>query len=327
MSAEASVEDRARQEAADWFARLNSRTITTDALREFRDWRADPDHARAYAELEALWKAAGKLNADPDIQALTEAALRTGRGRRFGLPRGPASIVIVAALAGGALLLTAGLIAAASGRTYTSGLGEQRIVRLDDGSRVRLDTDTKLTVRFDKQGRHIVLARGQAFFEVAHDVRRPFTVRADGAEVRALGTRFDVRRDAGLVRVTLVEGKVAVRGPQGQAWTLTPGQQLKVTQRPSPSPTPTAPVRIDVAAATSWTTGRLTFQATPLSAAIAEVNRYGPDKIVLDADRLSQRPVSGAFDAGDSQAFAQAVAELCDLQVSQSPKGEIRLHD
>lgn len=330
MSEHASADDRARLEAAEWFARLNSRTVSTASLHEFRAWRVNPDNASAYAEQEALWKAAGRLQDDPEIGAAVQAALdQSSKRRRLGdwLTAVPTSLkfATLAAFGLGAVLAVWGVVATQAGQTYRSGVGEQRIVRLEDGSQVRLDTDTTLRVRLTPGARRIELDHGQAFFDVAHDPTRPFTVRADGAEVRAIGTRFDVRRDGASVQVTLVEGKVQVRQAQGdRRWTMVPGDQLRVGQR-EPTVTPPQVRQIDAVAATSWTTGRLTFRATPLSAAIAEVNRYGHKKIALEAADLAQRPVSGAFESGDTEAFATAVADLCGLQIDRRGDGEIVL--
>ena len=329
MSAQASADDRARQEAADWFARLNTKTITTAELRAFRAWRGNAANAGAYADVEAVWKAAGALRDDPEIGAAVRSALTQTppRGRlrdwlRAVPPSGKVSALVAVGL--GAVLVASGVVVSQAGQTYRSGLGEQRIVRLADGSQVRLDTNTQLTVRFAKTARQIELSRGQAFFDVAHDPARPFTVRADGAEVRAVGTRFDVRRDAGSVQVTLVEGRVQVRQAEGGgAWTMDPGQQLRLGAKPTT--TPPQVKRIDAAAATSWTNGRLTFHATPLAAAIAEVNRYGRQKVTLEAADLSDHAVSGAFDTGNTDAFVAAVSDLYGLQVDRRPDGQIVL--
>lgn len=321
MSAQASADDRARLEAAEWFARLNSRTITTAALMDFREWRAEAGNAAAWAEQDAVWKAAAKLQNDPEIGAAVEAALnrpskRAGPFAWLTSPPPPIRLAVFAGLGACALIAAWSLASARIGETYRSGLGEQRIVRLEDGSQVRLDTDTLLRVHLDKASRRLELVRGQAFFDVAHDASRPFTVRADGTEVRALGTRFDVRRDAGEVRITLVEGKVAVRKARGDGrWTMTPGEQLRVSE--AAGPIEPSIERIDTAAATSWTIGRLTFRATPLTQAIAEVNRYDRRKISLEAGDLGARPINGEFESGDTEAFVAAVADLMGLEIDR----------
>jgi transmembrane sensor len=308
-------------EAADWFARQSRLSITTDELYEFRDWRRDPENAAAYASVEATWEATGGLAGRPAIQAATEAALqkRPARGAA------PAPAVRARWLYG---ILAAGLVVAVSAgfafqrpATFKTRVGEQRVVTLTDGSLVRLNTDSKLVVRYRRNERRVELIRGEAFFEAAHDAARPFVVVADGASVRALGTKFDVRRDADLVRVTLLEGRVQVaKAGQARGATLAPDQQLTVT------PQGISPIRSTVAAETvGWTSGRLIFHETPLDEAVAEVNRYSDKKIVLDGPTaVTRQPVSGAFDVGNTQDFVSAVEGGFDLQ-STTVEGVVHL--
>ena len=94
--------------------------------------------------------------------------------------------------------------------TFTTGVGEQWVVQLADGSSVRLDTDSRVRVRFSDGQRLVDLERGQAMFSVAHDAQRPFVVAAGDARVTAIGTVFDVQRQSAGVSVTLVSGAVDV---------------------------------------------------------------------------------------------------------------------
>jgi transmembrane sensor len=308
--------ERARHEAAEWFARLTSRTVAAADLHAFRAWRQAPENAAAYQEVEAVWKASGKLAHDPDIRAaLAEALARRQPKLSFdfsGLRESPRLRTwLLAGLAGAALIL-AGLYVQDGRQTYVAGIGEQRLITLDDGSRLRLDAATRLRVRYSGQTRQVDLDRGRAFFEVAHDGERPFVVRAGDLQVRALGTRFDVARQERGARVTLVDGRVqVVRG--ASAWTLAPDQQLAVTPRSAPRPR-----SVDAHEATSWTEGRLTFEATPLAEALAEVNRYSRHTVRLEAAAdLAATPISGVFDSGDTEAFVAAVADLYGLQAER----------
>jgi transmembrane sensor len=311
---------REQAEAADWFARLGHRSVTTQTIRDFQDWRDNPNHDAAYAEVEAFWEANGERAADPEIMRMTEEALsrRNGfrlpawlRGRRIGLSLALASI----AAAAGTLLAVNQM-----SPSYSTEPTEQRVIRLADGSRVHLNIGSRVRVQLRANERRIFLTRGEAFFDVAHDAARPFIVDAGGADVRALGTKFDVRRDDGRVQVTLVEGIVRVnRDSSPEAWTLAPNQQLTIARASA-----TKRALADAAPATSWTTGRLTFHETPLAAAVAEVNRYSDRKVVLDAD-LSGRLLSGVFDVGDTESFAKGVAMLFDLRATKAPDGSIQL--
>lgn len=310
---------RVQKEASAWFARLHTREIPADALEAFRRWRQRPGHREAYADVEALWRRSGDLRDDPDIEAALNDALNPPTtSSRKGSVRGP--------LLGAAGLATAVVAAGAywvwSRDVLTTDVGEQRIVRLDDGSRVRLDTDTKLRIHFNAQRRHVQLESGQAFFEVATDAERPFTVQAAGTTVRAVGTKFDVRRDGDRVRAVLVEGVIEVRSlsdGQPKRWTLRPGEQISTAlARPEP-------MAVDVQAATSWTTGRIVLDRVPLRLAIEEVNRYSHRQITLEDPQVRNLAVSGAFDSGDTDAFVTAVTSIYPLVAERGSNGDVRL--
>jgi transmembrane sensor len=313
---------RARAEAASWFTQLGRSAVTTDQLREFRDWRSSAANAEAYARLEATWSRAGDLRRDPDILAATAAAFdRRSPGNRLRQILQAPSPWATAGIGTALVALSAlGLLRlGAFDPAYATGVGEQRTVRLEDGSRVALNTDTRLKVRYSPEGRTIQLLRGQAFFDVAHDPARPFVVEAGGTQVRALGTRFDVRREAEALQVTLAEGSVQVTPDRSrQAWVLRPDQQLTLTAAGQVS---TRAAEADTEA--SWTTGRLIFEATPLAEAAAEVSRYG-DAVTVDP-ALAGRPVSGVFHTGDTQAFVAAVSQLFELEARKDDRGAVRL--
>ena len=320
MTERAAAQGRVREEAAAWFTRLSQLSITTQALRDFREWRRDAANAAAYAEVESAWAAAGRLSADADIRAATREALarRPARERIFKERRRLWLALGAITLGVGAVAILPMLLGQET--SYGARIGEQKLVVLEDGTRVRLNTDSQIRVRLTKTERHVELARGEAFFEVAHDAARPFRVEAGAARVQALGTRFDVWRKTNEVRVALVQGRVEVRdGVNGAAAVLHPDQQITVTARGLTAPQAADPAQVEI-----WTTGRMMFHATPLNAAIAEVNRYSRHKISLDAPRLAQQPVSGVFDIGDTEGFAGAVSALLGVKVEHDD-ADVRL--
>jgi len=312
---------RIRDEAAGWYARLNKTTISHETIRAFREWRSDERHAEAYAEIDAFWRRIGKLRNDEEIQRAAGEALGRADAKKGHMPRPGGKTLGAAAFA---LLLAAGAALAwphVMGRAYETATGEQRLIRLADGSRLRLDADSRARVRLSAERRDVELLEGRAFFDVAHDAARPFVVKAGATSVRALGTRFEVGRTGPAVEVTLVEGKVQVEDAGAKAAViLAPGDQA-VVERPAAAP---RLAKVDAAAETSWTTGRLVFRDQPLAAAVAEVNRYAPTRIVLADPELSALRVSGVFDAGDADAFVGAVSALYGLEPQRHGR-EIRL--
>lgn len=306
-------------EAADWHQRLGARRVSTDTLDAFFAWRAAPANAEAYARVERVWAASGALAQDPEMRAAVAEAMDRGKpvGARY---RSPRILFGAAGATAGVLLALAGWIWIDGRGRETTGVGEQRVIELADGSRVRLDTGSAIRVRFVGGVRRVELERGQAMFTVAHDAGRPFVVEADGTRVTAVGTVFDVRRLEDGVRVVLVSGAVdVVKGRAGAPARMRAGQAAEVTA---------AGVRtreVDVSEATSWTDGRIVFEDVRLDAAVAEVNRYLEDPIVLEADGLEGTPVNGVFRTGDRDAFAAAAAEGLGLRTRVRSDGSLVL--
>jgi transmembrane sensor len=322
MSTQKTPQSRAQVEAAEWLARLGARSISTDTVRAFRDWRDDPANDAAYEEAEAFWEASGEHAADPGLVAMTAEALARGQPAHRHWYRRQAYLWSTAA----ASIAIAGLavaFAVTAPRSYATGRNDQQVVQLDDGTKVHLNVDSKVEVRFSKGARHIRLARGEAFFEVTHDALRPFIVEADQTRVRAIGTKFDVRDRGRDVQVTLLEGQVRVQqDAQPASWTLSPNERLVVPDRGAVKKAP-----IDAVQTVSWTTGRLTFKETSLGDAVAEVNRYSKTRIVLEGDDLSHRLLDGYFDVGDTASFVRGVSLALDLQATGPTDGVITLRE
>jgi len=319
MGSEADL-TRAEAEASEWFTRLKRTKVSTEDLYSFQAWRKDATNAAAFKRVEAAWKLSARLAGDPQIQAATSKALRenpapTARVKWTRLaPTITGLAVLLLALAGAVLVVGFDPV-------FSTEVGEQRLVTLEDGSRLRLNTNSRVRVSLTRSERRVVLERGEAYFDVAHDAARPFVVRAGNAQVRALGTRFDVRRERQGVVVLLVQGRVRVGNGAGDTVELMPNQQLTVTQDGLST------VRAaDAVAAAGWTTGRLTFRDMALRDAVAEMNRYSERKIVLETPAaVANEPVSGEFNVGDTRAFVTAVSLSFGLEAQWRPDGGIHL--
>lgn len=307
---------RAAREAAEWLARLNSRSVSTEDLNAFYEWRRDPENAETYARGEQLWHDARSLGDDREIaQAVREALERPRLAKHGGgaLPIGRRTLLV-----GGSALVaaaSAGWLFLGRGERYRTAVGEQLAIRLEDGSLMRLNTDSEARVSFSSSRRNVEIARGQAFFEVHRDPARPFRVSAADVDVFAIGTRFEVSSLEGRPgRIVLVEGSIRVE-PEDRSWQRTlaaPGEALFLSGQGQPDI-----ARIDAEAATSWTVGRLTFHGTPLGEAVAEMNRYSRTQVVLQAPDLRGLEVDGVFETGDPQSFVSALTALFPLRARQ----------
>ncbi len=316
---------RAEREAANWFSLLMQTSIENEELDAYQTWCRVPENLAAYKRIDEFSRLARSLRDDPQMRTATQEA-RTRRPkpstwlqRLFARPeRG-----------WGSGLAFAGVIAAAVlgvkvlGPTYQTPIGGQRHVQLADGTRVQLNTDTALKVRFGGGVRRVDLIRGQAFFDVAHNAALPFIVTAGDTEVRAIGTRFDVRREPESVKIVLAQGKVSVteRGVAAASWTLSPGQAVTTGGK---APVARA-VPADLALETDWTTGRLTFRDTPLDEAVQEINRYSRRKIVLGPGAPPHGRVNGTFPVGQPEDFLAVMTTLYGLQAERRFDGSTEL--
>lgn len=320
------TDDMSGQQAHHWFARLRAPDCSAEDRAAFERWRDDPQHAAAYANLEDLWAITGDLaQEDPDIAAAVREArradARSWRSRwRWPLLATAASVLL-------ALFLFLSLPPAQGpAHAYATATGEQRTVTLEDGSRVVLDTATRLDVQYGRHERRLVLRQGRADFHVSKDPARPFTVRAGASAVTATGTQFQVRLDGAAGEVTLLEGRVVVasRLTAGEA-ALSPGERVAVlaggtlgtVQRLSDA---------DRASAEGWTSGQLVVQAWPVAALVAEVNRYGGTPLRLGDAAVGRMPVSGTFDPKAPEALALALEHVWPVRVEHSA-GEIVLYE
>jgi transmembrane sensor len=217
------------------------------------------------------------------------------------------------------------------GHTYTTVIGELRTVTLADGSRIELNARSKIKVKFDDSRRYVELLEGQALFSVAKDAARPFIVRSDGTDVKAVGTQFDVNRKASGTVVTVMEGRVAVSQPAreraisagaGAAMSrvlLSPGEQVTVTEH-----TIVAPQKANLAAATAWTEGLLMFDSAALSEVVQEFNRHNMKPLVIADERLLDLRISGIFPATGAERLTRFLHERFGIAV-QEREDAIRL--
>ncbi len=285
--------------ASAWAVRTAERALDTGEQRELDDWlTADSRHLGAYVRAQALWL---------DLDRV--AALGSGAARE---PSQPVRARRWApyAMAASVLLAVTGGVAAYdqfAGRVATE-RGEVRRIALDDGSVMMLNGDAAVQVRYEDDVRRIVLRRGEASFDVAHNPARPFIVEADGLNVRAVGTEFVVGIEEGGVEVTVEEGVVAVGGQASGS--AAPRYLRRNEQFVAAATGPRKAVldAADVERRGAWRKGLLVFDGQRLGIAAAEVNRYSDLRVVIEDPTLARAEFMGVFKLGDANAFAQAAA-------------------
>ncbi|WP_271010049.1 FecR family protein [Paucibacter sp. B51] len=222
-----------------------------------------------------------------------------------------------------------------TGEVYATGVGEHRVVMLADGSRMSLNTATKVRASHSSSQRLVEVEAGEALFEVAKDTSRPFLVTAGETEVKATGTAFLVhlrpssQAVSTSLEVTLIEGQVVLRPQTGLLAAaevagsgpvvMKAGERVRVDgAMAAPRMSKARVDRPGLDRAVAWTRGESSFDDVTLNEAVAEMNRYSSKPIVMvDADRLKALRVSGLFRTGDSASFARAVAALHGFDVRE----------
>jgi transmembrane sensor len=352
------------EQAAHWWALLHSEGTTESDAREFGDWIArSPERVEAFLQTARLMRAlksretrwpatpiedlihAAKAAA-PDPQALPGRSggphpgallFRAPKVRRW-IPYAATAVVLMA--------LAAAWLVFTGPREYRTRFGEQRSVLLEDGSRVTLNTASRIAVDLKTNRRFVRLLEGEALFEVAHNAARPFEVEVSHTLLRAVGTQFDVDLRANRTTLTVVEGKVAVvpdgeaaraasalerpkeslgqtpAGSAGGATTPSPlivaaSERLIITAAGSATPEAVA----NVAAVTAWVQRRLIFDHRPLAEVVQEFNRYNRAPIVLEDPRLQQEEVTGVFQSDDPASFLSFLASISGVEIHEAPDG------
>jgi len=323
-------DDHRLTEAAMWRVRLTE----TGPTPEFETWLREAENQAAWDLLSRPWNFFDEVADAPEMVAAREAAFAEAKraGNPFSLPNllRPVAALIAATLVVGAL---------GAGSywwlnrpdNYQTIAGERRVITLSDGSKLSLDANSEVTVRYGKHDRSLHLLKGQARFDVAHDRKRPFSVVAGNQKVIATGTAFNIDMAGPKVLVTLIEGHVVVLEetdgiasgpPPGLPHTisLNAGQQLTA----SPSLPPEI-VQANIRRVTAWTVGQLIFDDEPLSSVVERINRYGGTQIVITDSQVGAMKISGVFNAGDVLGFVEIVTHYLPVKAISESSSTIAL--
>jgi transmembrane sensor len=334
------------EEACDWFIDMRAGDVDAAGRQRFDVWvRKSPEHLRAYLEISEIWDDAalvdssGELssadllertrNAGADIVALSSANAPATSIRS----RAPTGVRVRLAAAAAIAFIALGVGSFIGYQfwrepTYSTGIGEQRSVVLTDGSRMQLNSRTRLKVKFTAHARNIELQAGQALFKVARNPQRPFIVTSGDFSVRAVGTVFDVDRKQSATTVTVLEGRVVVSSlaslrpeisPVSAIQVSTPqvfvsaGEQLKAHAHRTTQPAPA-----NVAAATAWTRGSLVLAGSRLADVVEELNRHNERQLVIGDPSLAEMRISGVYASTDPALLVRFLREQPALRIEES---------
>ncbi|HEX7114218.1 MAG TPA: FecR family protein [Steroidobacter sp.] len=356
-------------EAAHWFVDFREGEVDAKRREQFNAWlRRSPEHIRAYIEVSAFWAdvpllMSGREVSIDELIAYAESEdnvvrMQRGAARQDTAPT-PANLPSNTRIPGGAnqavrrlvlrprLSLVASIVTGCviavlawysmqTGQTYSTGIGEQRSILLEDGSTVQLNARSSVEVRFDERSRDVTLLAGQALFKVAKDHDRPFVVHSGNVHVQAIGTEFDVYRRKAGTTVTVLEGRVAVLSSPVRALEkivgeepavlpdadvqLAAGQQVRV----APEGSIELPTEANIAAASAWTRRQLVFQRTPLTEVVEEFNRYNRRQMIIDDATIGAVRISGVFSSTDPTSLLHFLRAMPMFSVYETDE-EIRI--
>jgi transmembrane sensor len=325
-------------EASEWFIDFRAGDVNGEARLRFIEWlRRSPEHIQAYLEVSGVWS--DLPSSDPDGRFDIESLIVRARSESDVIPLPPVHLLprtgppvaqprAIGWFSRRPVLAAAAVLVASftalflwidrdTARSYSTGIGEQRTIQLIDGSTVELNARSKVEVRLTEHRRDVALIEGQALFHVAKDKQRPFVVRAGEAQVRAVGTEFDVYKKQTETVVTVVEGRVETYAGSDGAGTaailLSAGEQLTVLPHTVTKPTPA-----DTVAATAWVQKRLIFEETPLGEVAEEFNRYNRRPLAIDDPALQTLKISGVYSSIDPASLINFLRSQNSIQVIET---------
>lgn len=339
-------------QAAEWVARLDSDPDPAALSARLEAWKAQSQHhSDAVGRLQGLWKELDVLNQlSPPVAAPSPRRVaRNVRApnpsrRRLSEPRlmlraGIAAVLLIAVSTG----IWGVWHSLSRTEVYDTGIGGQRTVNLSDGSSVQLNTDSRIEVRYSPSARDLRLVKGEAFFEVAPNKARPFSVYAKDGVVRAVGTAFVVRLQPKGIEVTVTKGTVELASlvtnkpaPVLSAAHAVPRRVLTTVSahegaveaavlEPSRA---VAKLELAVPEATrklAWRQGMLVFAGESLPSVVADVSRYTDVQIAIADPRLNELKVGGYFKVGEVEPMLEALEGSFGVRVERIDAKHVRL--
>ncbi|KJK09350.1 MULTISPECIES: FecR domain-containing protein [Pseudomonas] len=302
------VSTRVLDAAIAWQLCLDSGSGSADERAEFDRWHAaSEEHARAWTQLGMLDQRFSAA-AGPARQALLQsrADLRQ-RVRKLG--SGVASLALVVGLLSWASAYQSVGYWLADQRTAT---GEQRSLRLTDGTLISLNTHSAVDIRFDEEQRLIVLHEGEISIETGHKDDRPFVVATEDGRMRALGTRFLVKLEDQGTRLSVLQSAVAAK-PQdsGDEQILHEGQQVLMSQNQL------GQINGLRSGADAWTRGMLVVDNVRLADLVDELSRYRSGYLGV-APEVANLRITGSFPLNDTDLALTSLLPTLPVQLEQN---------
>ena len=300
--------------AADWLQRRNFWNWSDDDERALTTWLDESlSHRVAYWRLRSAWERSEKLTALRG-PAFGRSDQPMPARRIWPMFRMAAAGVALAAIIGVGVTY---IYSAPRGQGFATPIGGREVLTLADGSQVELNTDTAIRVQLTASARRITLEKGEVYFHVVHNAKRPFIVTAGDHRVIDLGTTFFVRRDPGRFEVALIEGRARLESANGKtaapARDLVPGDVVVATASTVSSQIiPAQKLANDL----GWRRGVLVFHGSALADVAEELNRYNTRKIVIADPEVARLTIGATIPTHGVEAFTRVARDVFGLRVA-----------
>jgi transmembrane sensor len=293
--------------AIEWQLCLDSGTVSAEQQHAFAQWlAAHPEHARVWQQLNGLDIRLASAAAAPARQALLHSARRKSLRRLGGTALG--------------LLLSSALLLGLLGQQRPLGdyladertaRGEQRELLLSDHSLVRLNSASAMDIEFTESRRAVRLRSGEILVQTAHGDTRPFVVLTEHGSLRALGTRFLVRREGDSTRLTVLQSAVAAHPVDGASEQIIQAGEEVLMQRQRLGAVQTASL-----SAAAWSRGMLVADNLRLADLLDTLGEYRRGYLSLDPTLADMR-ISGSFPLHDSDKALAALPPSLPVRIER----------
>lgn len=345
-------------EACEWIAKLETGDLSEQERASFKEWMSrSPAHCQAMTKMANLSSDINIIahmadSLDKSVLLNKPQTLPAKRGSLFTIPK--FAFVAVAMMISFSYLYDFYQDITKYPYMITTKVGGFKEIILSDGSKVKLNTNSQVEIDYNSDERKIRLIKGEAFFDVSHNPKRPFIVMAKNRIVRAVGTAFGVRLKEKALEVLVSDGRVELKEiarlekeltlsksndeqANKQLPDLSPiessslvyldaGQSISLSEETNDADINSKTER-EIVRELSWHEGLLDFSNTPLPEVISEVTRYTSLKIEIVDAELNDLAFGGIIPTGRTEALFEALSFSFNIEVEYVNNNLVRLHN
>lgn len=336
--------EKLEAEAVSWLAQLDNGSISHADRLALAEWLAhSPQHERELRRAAALWRGIDSLidNAieppqKPSVFSLLMSFVELRPLRS--LTVGAGAFACLVAFAVSITLMLSPSAQQLSVSKYQVAKGDTKIIHLRDGSVVHLNTNSIAEIYESDAARIVRLVRGEGFFDVEKDPKRPFQVIAGDGLVEAIGTKFSVRLFDHDIGVTVAEGSVRLGAlreklPVGVVSSAVALSDVKTNTIESGASAHLEGANVTVTKLNvavidqkiSWLDDKLIFNGDTLETVIAEVTRYTDQEIIISDPSIRETRVGGVFPIGETELLFNALETSLEIDIVQEGEGRYYL--